>query len=84
MNGYLLSHPSTTLLFHAGSVLLDAARALRRLAVRLDAEIASRKRAAQDRYQLNEMSERDLRDIGVSRSSIDAIANNVWTRDYLR
>ena len=47
----------------------------------LDAWLAFRRRAAQDRQDLATMSERELADIGVSRSSIDAVADGGWTRD---
>ena len=47
----------------------------------LDAWLALRRRADQDRHDLAGMSDRELADIGVSRASVDAIADGVWTRD---
>jgi uncharacterized protein YjiS (DUF1127 family) len=61
--------------------LVHGTRALRRHARRLDAWLAARKRAAQDRTDLAAMSDRELADIGVSRASVDAIAAGSWSRD---
>ena len=47
----------------------------------IDAWLATRRRAAQDRIDLAGLSERELADIGVSRASLDAIADGGWTRD---
>jgi len=58
-----------------------AAQVLYTLALRADAWLAARKRAAEDRQALARMSDRDLMDIGVSRASVDAIAGGTWMRD---
>ena len=47
----------------------------------LDAWLERRRRAGQDRHDLAGMSDRELADIGVSRSSVDAVADGGWTRD---
>ncbi|MEO8486540.1 MAG: hypothetical protein ABI585_09410 [Betaproteobacteria bacterium] len=51
---------------------------------RLDAWLDARRRVAQDRLDLAGMSERELRDIGVYRASVDAIAAGDWSRDPFR
>jgi len=81
MEMYVARHPSAALLAGIGRLLHDAADTLRAAAERLDAWLAARKRAADDLDALAAMSERELRDIGVSRASIDAVANLEWMRD---
>lgn len=75
-----LTAPTDTLARLALAIALGA-RAIRRHARNLDAWLAARKRAAQDRRDLSAMSERELADIGISRSSVDAAANGIWSRD---
>jgi uncharacterized protein YjiS (DUF1127 family) len=53
------------------------------LVCRLHAWLDARKRAADDGAALATMSERELRDIGIDRASIDAVASGRWTRDRL-
>jgi uncharacterized protein YjiS (DUF1127 family) len=57
-----------------------AASAVKAAALRLDAWLAARRRAAQDRGDLAAMSDRELADIGVARSSIDVVAQSAWLR----
>jgi uncharacterized protein YjiS (DUF1127 family) len=71
----------TVLLAWSGEALRRCTMALRPLARRVDAWLALRKRAADDLDALAAMSERELRDIGVSRASIHAIAADAWTRE---
>ena len=52
--------------------------------MKLDAWLALRRRASLDRDALAIMSDRDLMDIGVSRASVDAVADGAWMRDYPR
>ena len=66
MNTYVPQHYTAATLFRFGTLLHDAARALKSAAQRLDRLIATRKKAADDRRLLSEMNERELRDIGVS------------------
>jgi uncharacterized protein YjiS (DUF1127 family) len=73
MNSYTPRHYSATMLLQVGWLLHNAARALWNLAERLDARIAARQKAADDRRLLSEMSERELRDIGISRAELLAI-----------
>ncbi|HEY8244917.1 MAG TPA: DUF1127 domain-containing protein [Casimicrobiaceae bacterium] len=47
----------------------------------LDAWLATRRRAAQDRDDLAAMSDRELLDIGLSRASTDDAASGGWSRD---
>jgi len=68
MKSYVPHHPSTALMFRIGCFMYDAARALWRLSERLDAWIAARAKASDDGRALSEMSEYELRDIGVSRT----------------
>jgi uncharacterized protein YjiS (DUF1127 family) len=72
---------SADLLVWFAEALRQCTAALRPLAGRLDAWLAFRRRAAHDREALIGMSERELHDIGVSRASIHAIADNAWSRD---
>jgi uncharacterized protein YjiS (DUF1127 family) len=55
-------------------VFHDSARALRRLAERLDTWLLVRQRAGQDRRDLAGMSERELADIGLYRGNFDVAA----------
>ena len=75
-----LTAPTDTLARLAIALALGM-RAIRRQSRRLDAWLAARKRAAQDRRDLAEMSDRELTDIGVSRASVDAVASGGWSRD---
>jgi uncharacterized protein YjiS (DUF1127 family) len=56
---------SFAILFH------DSARALRKLAARVDAWLGARERSGQDREDLARMSERELADIGLYRGNLD-------------
>ena len=47
----------------------------------VDAWLAARRRASQDRDDLAAMSDRELCDIGLSRASVDAAAAGGWSRD---
>jgi uncharacterized protein YjiS (DUF1127 family) len=49
---------------------------------RIDAWLAARFRAAQDRAALAQMSDRELHDIGISRGSVEPIASGTWLRDH--
>jgi uncharacterized protein YjiS (DUF1127 family) len=51
---------------------------------RLDAWLAQRARAARDREVLADMSERELKDIGLSRGFVDDAASGAWHRDTVR
>jgi len=62
----------------------NGVRALRTLAAPADAWLAKRQRAARDYRELADMSDRELHDIGVSRASVRAIADEGWQRDWPR
>ena len=76
--------PSSGTLPRIALAAVAAAEALHAAAVTFDAWLALRRRAAQDRDALAGMSDRDLMDIGVSRASVDAIADGAWRRDLPR
>lgn len=66
---------STAILIHAVAAALEAvARVLEAAALRLDAWREARRRAVQARIDLAAMSERELRDIGLDRGQVDAVA----------
>jgi uncharacterized protein YjiS (DUF1127 family) len=58
--------------------------ALRSLARRVEAWREARRRAAADREALAGMSDRELLDIGIPRSSVSAVADRMWLRDCPR
>ena len=58
----------------------SAVGTLRSIARRIDAWLKIRRRAAEDRDTLAGMSDRDLRDIGIVRASVNAVAEGTWVR----
>jgi uncharacterized protein YjiS (DUF1127 family) len=79
------SSPSTAAaapLPRSPAALAAALCALRTFVQRADAWLAARKRAREDRRTLAAMSDRELRDIGIDRGSVAAVADGAWTRDY--
>jgi uncharacterized protein YjiS (DUF1127 family) len=83
-----MNTPATTSYSSAGSRTLTALgemlTSMMSLVERLDVFLVAQRRAAQDREALASMSDRGLKDIGVSRASVDAVANGTWTRDWPR
>jgi uncharacterized protein YjiS (DUF1127 family) len=73
------SAPGALLSF--ASALRATAAAVATLAARLDAWLARRERTARDREALAQMSDRDLKDIGLSRGYLDNVANGAWIRE---
>jgi uncharacterized protein YjiS (DUF1127 family) len=63
-------------------VLTEALNALRRWAQRIDAWLATRKRASQDLDALAKMSDRELIDIGLDRASVNFVGSGGRVRDY--
>ena len=61
--------------------LRDARRTLRALLQYLRAWHQGRRRAAADREALENMSDRELVDIGIPRGSVPAVAERAWLRD---
>jgi uncharacterized protein YjiS (DUF1127 family) len=57
------------------------AKVLRRVALKIDGWLEARARAAANRDALACMSDRELLDIGIDRSSITAVADGRWVRD---
>ena len=65
MAAYVPQHVASSALFQLATLLGNAARTMKIAAERLDRFIANRRKALADRRVLAEMSERELRDIGV-------------------
>jgi uncharacterized protein YjiS (DUF1127 family) len=63
-------------------VLTEALNALHGLAQRIDAWLATRKRASQDLDALARMSDRELIDIGLDRGSVNFVGSGGRVRDY--
>ena len=70
---YAIRHPEAAVL-HGFAVLLHAgARKISLAAQKLDAWLEARRLAADGRRDLSEMSDRELRDIGLDRGDIAAV-----------
>lgn len=67
-----------------GAALSEVMRVLRAGAQTVDAWRAARRRAAQDREALANMSARQLRDIGIVRWDTDVAVDKASIGDYLR
>lgn len=80
MDIYLTPRPTTLALLRLAAALHVAARSLAGFARRFDTWRTRRERVARDREMLALMSERDLRDIGVSAGYRDDVAAGRWTR----
>jgi uncharacterized protein YjiS (DUF1127 family) len=76
--------PATSVLYSIAGALAATAQALSTVAQRLDAWLAHRQRAARDAADLAQMSDRELRDIGLARGFLDAVADERWTREPVR
>ena len=63
-------------------VIDSAATMLRRLSGPVDTWLTNRQRSARDLQQLASMSDRELHDIGISRASVRAVAQQQWQRDW--
>ena len=73
MTTYAIRHPEAAVL-HSFAVLLRAgARRVSAAAHKLDAWLEARRLAADARRDLSEMSDRELRDIGLDRADIGAV-----------
>jgi len=66
----VIRHPEAAILYGLGTVLVAGARGVRRAAHRLDAWLEARRHSADARAALSEMSDRELRDIGLDRADI--------------
>ena len=81
MNAFVSRHPAALALEALSRALAGSARVACRTAVGLDRWLAHRRRAAADLDVLASMSDRELADIAVDRSSAAAIAAGAWQRD---
>ncbi|HEY2815657.1 MAG TPA: hypothetical protein VGK44_00845 [Casimicrobiaceae bacterium] len=70
MSTYVPQHYAAATLFRLGVWLHEIAQTLRHFAARLDAVIAARRKTLDDCRTMSEMSERELRDIGVSSAQL--------------
>ena len=82
MSHYIPQHYAAATLFRIGAWLHDAARVLRSTAERLDILVAERRKAIDDHRALSEMSERELRDIGVVDVYAHALRNSDCRHGY--
>lgn len=80
MTTYAARYPFAVPLTLIGNVLRRGAALLHAAARGL----AARRRIADDWDALAAMSERELRDIGISRASLAPIAQGDWMREYPR
>ena len=55
---------------------------LRRLSASIACWLEARQRAAADRDALAQMTDRELKDIGIDRASASVVADRLWMRDY--
>ena len=81
MSAYVARNRFATPLFQLAAVLHVAARGVRALATRLNAWLERRRAAAASLAQLNAMTDRELRDIGLTRFDVQNTAWGVSTRD---
>ncbi|HKU86893.1 MAG TPA: DUF1127 domain-containing protein [Casimicrobiaceae bacterium] len=82
MNGTLVAGTKPCTPPRWPAVVHDAWRALRALVRQLAAWHQRGRRVAADRDVLASMSDRELIDIGIPRSSVRAVAERAWLRDY--
>ena len=75
MPSHSITHPGAVLLYAMGRFLHLSARGLIAAARSLDAWLVMRQRLADARRDLREMSDRELRDVGLTRSDIEYVAN---------
>jgi uncharacterized protein YjiS (DUF1127 family) len=84
MSTYVPQHYAAAALFRFGTLLHDAARVFKSAARRLDGLLATGRKAANDRRLLSEMTERELRDIGVSDAQSAAFRGGWYSEHYER
>jgi uncharacterized protein YjiS (DUF1127 family) len=78
---HTLNHRSALSFARLTQALQAGAATLHAKAVLLDQWLLHRQRAARERQDLANMSDRDLMDIGVTRGSLEAISAGHWQRD---
>lgn len=75
MSTQIIRHPEAAVLHEFALLLSNSARKVGIAAQHLDAWLEGRRRAAAARRDLAEMSDRELRDIGLDRADIRAVAS---------
>jgi uncharacterized protein YjiS (DUF1127 family) len=75
VTSYAIRTPEAAALYRLAAYLQAGARNLRTAARRLDTWLESRRLGAAARQALSEMSDRELRDIGLVRADIEDVAN---------
>ena len=81
MSAYVARNRFATPLFQLAAVLHVAARGVRAMATRLNAWLERRRAADTALLALNTMSDRELRDIGLSRFDVQRVAWGGSVRD---
>ncbi len=81
MTTHVTRRSFAVLLVWSGNALGGVAALLHSIGKRVDAWFAARERARHDRFALSHMSERELQDIGISRASVEAVADGTWWRE---
>ena len=81
MSAYVARNRFATPLFQLAAVLHVAARGVRAMATRLNAWLERRRAADTALLVLNTMTDRELRDIGLTRFDVQNTAWGVSTRD---
>src|SRR5262245_34536616 len=69
-----MRHPQAIAVYRVAGLMFALARALVAAARRLDAWLETRRLGGVARLQLGAMSERELRDIGLTRADVDSVA----------
>lgn len=79
MSTQALTRSPAILIHGIARAMESGSRTLGAVALRVDAWLEARRRAAAARIDLARMSDRELRDIGLDRGQIDAVADG-WSR----
>ena len=74
-------HPVTAPLYQLAAFLSSAEHRLRASATRLDAWLVERRAASTARRDLSSMSDRELKDIGITRVDVERVSWGASNRD---
>jgi len=74
-------HPATAALYWLAAFLRSAEHRIRGCATRFDAWLEARRTARQARRDLSSMSDRELRDIGITRVDVERVSWGASNRD---
>ena len=74
-------HPATTPLYQLAAFLRSAEHRLHASATRLDVWLAERRAARTARRDLSAMSDRELKDIGITRVDVERVSWGASNRD---